>query len=493
MDDENQHQRIFEIIPGALVWLTFVFAIVLSFIRPLWVMVLVIVFDLYWLFRIFYFVFYLLLAWKNYRRDIRTDWFARAVATPGALDIYHVVFLPTFRENLSVIQSTLRELGKSHYPVRKLIVVLAGEEADHDRFAANARAVQEEFGARFGALIVTEHPQDLADEISGKGSNLHYAGPIAKKYLDDAGILYGQVVASAFDVDTLVHPDYFACLSVKFCTEPDAQKSSYQPIALYNNNMWQSAAAVRVASFGTTFWLLSELVRPDRMMTFSSHSMPFQMLVDVGFWQNDVVSEDSRIFIQGLLQYDGAYRVTPIFLPVSMDAVAGDSYVASLRALYRQQRRWAWGVEHFPFLLTEFRKHPRMPRMVKFRHVWHHLEGMYTWATVPVLIFLLGHLPLWVAPRTLREQAFFINTPETLSVIMTVTMVGIFISAALSLLLLPPRPRGSRWHAPLLMIAQWALLPVTFVLFGSLPAIDAQTRLMLGKYLGFNVSQKRKI
>ncbi len=274
---------------------------------------------------------------------------------------------------------------------------------------------------------------------------------------------------------------------------PNARRSSFQPVALYNNNMWQSAAAVRVASFGTTFWLLSELVRPDRMMTFSSHSMPFRMLVDVGFWQKDVVSEDSRIFLQGLLRYDGDYRVEPIFLPVSMDAVSGETYVDSLRALYRQQRRWAWGVEHFPYLMTEFRKHPAMPRLAKFRHLWHHLEGMYTWATVPVLIFILGHLPLWVAPRALRNEAFFINTPETLSVIMTATMVGIFISAILSLLILPPRPHGSRWHAPLLMVAQWVLLPVTFVLFGSFPAIDAQTRLMIGRYLGFTVTKKMRI
>jgi hypothetical protein len=69
----------------------------------------------------------------------------------------------------------------------------------------------------------------------------------------------------------------------------------------------------------------------------------------------------------------------------------------------------------------------------------------------------------------------------------------LFVSAGLALTLLPPIPKHiSRPYAWFIILAQWALLPVTFVLFGALPAIDAQTRLMINKPLGFNVSPKRK-
>ena len=136
----------------------------------------------------------------------------------------------------------------------------------------------------------------------------------------------------------------------------------------------------------------------------------------------------------------------------------------------------------------------QMPLRIKISYLWKQLEGMYTWATAAMLIFIMGRLPFLVAPQAFREIAVFQNTPFTLEWFMRFAMVGVFVSAGLALTLLPPRPAHiPRWQSIIVFFLQWALLPVTFVLFGAFPAIDAQTRLMLGKNLGFNVSPKRNI
>ncbi len=482
--------RKWEIIPGALVWATFALAILGSFFAPTAAIVFIIVFDLYWFFRISYFVVYTLASWKTYRKSLKRDWFADLKKQSDWQRLHHMIFLPTYKETLEIIRDTLHSLAASNYPKEKMIIVLAGEARDHDHFQKNASAVKQEFGKTLKKIIVTEHPKDLPDEIPGKGSNLNYSAGEVKLVLEKEfpDIPAEDIIVSSFDVDTTVHPSYFACLSFLYLTSPNPTHASYQPVVLFSNNIWTSRAPIRIAAFGTIFWLFSELARPERLWTFSSHSMPWKMLLDVGFWQKDIVSEDSRIFLQAFLKYHGDYRVIPMHLPVSMDTVVGATYFDSLKALYKQQRRWAWGVEHFPVMVEAFKADPLIPLNKKIKYLVNQIEGMYTWATAPVLIFILGRLPLWVSGS--EGSALVQAAPFTLQWIMRLAMAGVFISAILSLTLLPPRPKTVKPSVWIVMLLQWTLLPITFTIFGAAPAVDAQTRLMLGKYLGFNVTKK---
>ena len=76
---------------------------------------------------------------------------------------------------------------------------------------------------------------------------------------------------------------------------------------------------------------------------------------------------------------------------------------------------------------------------------------------------------------------------------MTFGSLGLILNAVLMTIILPKKPINKHWLVYPLMVLEWILIPVTMIIFGSIPATDAQTRLMLGgKYrLGFWVSKKK--
>ena len=174
-----------------------------------------------------------------------------------------------------------------------------------------------------------------------------------------------------------------------------------------------------------------------------------------------------------------------------MNTPRSTSYWRSLKGLYLQQRRWAWGAENIPYMISKFWKNKKIALGKKLKYGFNLMEGMYSWATAPILIFILGRLPLYVAGQDFKNKALFANTPFTLEFLMTTAMMGVLFSAILSFFLLPKKPAKLPWWQNFSIIFQWVLLPVTLIIFGAVPAIDAQTRLMLGKKLGFTVSEKK--
>lgn len=490
---ERRWYRALEILPGALVWASLVGVLLIAFWRPLWAILFIIVFDLFWLLRIAYLLVYLLIGYRRYRLAIAVDWRARLMATPGWERLVHLIIIPTYGESLEVLNTTFAALARVDYPRREaLFLVLACEERDRANIEPIARILAERYREAFGELLITFHPDTIPGEIAGKGSNIAWAGRRSQELIDAKGIHYHDILVSSFDADTQPSISYFSYLSVVFLNHPNRLRTSYQPIPLFNNNIWQSPAIMRVLANSTTFWLMTETLRPDRLFTFSSHSMPWQALVDVDFWQNDIVTEDSRIFLQGLIRYDGDYTVTPLYLPLSMDTVLGQTFRQSVVNQYKQIRRWAYGVENFPFMVWNFVGNRRIPLRTKIKYTWNQLEGVYSWATAPIIIFVLSWLPTHLLASSVETTALAQNSPFILSWLVRAAMAGLIVSAIVSTTLLPPRPPGVRRTRFASMLLQWVLFPFAMIAFGSIPAIDAQTRLMFGKYLGFWVTPKAR-
>ena len=239
-----------------------------------------------------------------------------------------------------------------------------------------------------------------------------------------------------------------------------------------------------------TFWQMIQQERPERLSTFSSHSICFKTLFEIGYWQKNMVSEDSRIFWNAFMARNGDYRVIPMSYPISMDASLDQSLWYTIKSIYKQQRRWAWGVENMPYVLFGFIKNKAIPFYEKLRFTGILLEGFWSWSTNPIMIFLLGWLPIIIGGMHFQSSILSHNLPILTRDLMTLAMLGLVTSATISISLLPPRPDGMSWKHTAFMLIQWIFVPITVTIFGAVPALDAQTRLMFGHYMGFWVTPK---
>ena len=415
--------------------------------------------------------------------------------------IWQMVILPFYKESFDIISASIESLINAKWPASqqgggkdKMIIILAYEERAGKEAEENARRVHEKYKDKFAHFINVKHPRDLPGEMAGKGSNIAYAAEEARKrVLNTNNIKYDEVLVSAFDIDTRVYPQYFFCLTWHFLTSENPFRSSFQPVPVYNNNIWDAPAIMRIVATGSAFWHLIESSRRERLRTFSSHSMSFDTLVKVDYWRTDVVNEDSMIFWQCFFHFNGDYQVQPIFIPVSMDTCLAETYIQSFVNQYKQKRRWGYNVEYFPWLFINMIRKKKIPLWTRFIQTYRYVEGNYSWTTGVMIITFFGWFPLIFGDFTgFSRTTMAFTFPSVVRGAMTLALIGLLVQSVISTLLLPKRPGGHSRLKYIFMVAQWVLQPIAGVFFGAIPAIDAQTRLMLGKYMHFFVTSKAR-
>lgn len=490
---ERMIYRAFEILPGALVWITLIGMVLFSWLLPTFAAFFIIIFCTYWLLRTTHFAAHMASAYGKMKKNLNTDWEKKLNELPAAnwREIWHLVIFPAYKEDVRVMRSSFKALADSKYPKDRIIAVLGIEGRAGEAAKEMAKKIEEEFGKKFARFLVTVHPEGIKGEMAGKGSNETWAGKEAQKnIIDPLKIPYQNIIVSCFDADTQVYPQYFGCLTYYYLTKPGAVRSSFQPIPFYFNNILEAPFFSRVVSSSNVFWQMMQQQRPEKLTTYSSHSMSFKALAEMNFWQTNVVSEDAGVFWKAFLFYDGDYQIVPIHYPLSMDSCVSKNTWFTIIGQYKQQRRWAWGSEGIPYLLFGFFKNKKIPFYKKFRYAFLLIESFWAWGTNSLLILFLGWLPLMLGGEEFNTTILSHNLPSITRNLMTLALVGLTACIIVSTLLLRlSRFRFSR-KKMLFMIIQWVFLPVSLVIFGAIPAIEAQTRLMLGKYMGFFPTEK---
>ena len=406
--------------------------------------------------------------------------------------ILHVVIVTAYNESIDVLRPSLTSIKKSTFPSDRTIVVLAYEERGGEEMEKTAKILHQEFKSAFKDFLLVKHPDGLSGEVVGKGPNLTYAGHFVAEYFKKKHLPIDHTIVTTLDSDNHLHPKYLDSVAYEFVVHPNRQRLSYQPVSLFMNNIWDAPAPTRVIAVSNSFFNVISTMRPHILRNFASHSQPLQALEAMDFWSKRTIVEDGHQYWRSLFFFGGDYSVLPIRIPIYQDAVLDETFLKTVKAQFVQVRRWYYGASDVAYVGTrlfckkEERPVPFWQLLPKF---WRLLDGHITLAILAPIVAFGGWVPMLMNLSSRAMVAY--NLPNVVSVVETFASVGLIVTVLVSFRMLPPRPAKYRKGRSVLMLLQWILMPVTSILYQSIAAFYAQTRLMLGRYMEkFDVTKK---
>jgi hypothetical protein len=549
-DDDRYRwlQRLLEIVPGLVSWAIIIGPIWLSFSYPWLVAYFVLSFDFYWLCRALWFAGAVLVAYGRIRRVLAVDWLerCRGVSEPdtrrvellarltqlgrqaprGALGVTagmprresgerraleeelsaldrldglaerpprwdeytHLALIPTYTESLEKLRHTVAALAAAAWPKERKICAIITRETDEEGIA-NVGILREEFGAEFGEFIHILDPLEPGIVI-GKSSAMAWGGRYLYRLLvRQRGMDPSRILVTDLDADYRVHPQYFSYLTYAHLTDANRETQLYQPIPYFHNNIWQAPMLLRLFAAVLTQLQMWRSVLPEKLQSFGSYSTTLKLVHEVGYWATDAIPEDSRFYWKSYFTYGDRFRAVPLFIPIYGDAVRARSYWRSLATQYMQARRWAWGVTDIPYVVQNAFRHTEIPLSSRAWRLLNLLGEHINWAIAPFVVMFGATVPLLINPR-FAETTLGQNLPLYASTMLTIALVALLVLIWIEHRIVPQRPTEWGMLTWLLSYVQWIGLPVVGIFFSNLPALDAQTRLLTGRYLEYRVTEK---
>lgn len=486
---DRQVHRFLEILPGTFSWTLILFPFWGSFIIPHYVAYFIILFIVFWFYKSAILALTAIVSHLKMRAGEKYDWAADIKSLPEVKKVHHLILIPTYMEPLATIERGVESVRVQTFDKKQISVCVAFEKREGREAQKKADYLKKKFGKTFANIIFTYHP-DIAHEVKGKSSNQAYAIKIAKKLLVDKqkrNIDY--VTVTSKDADGVFSENYLACLTYKFLTIENRHLHFWQPIVLFYTNIWRVPAPIRVISSLSSVYQTAQNSRTDRLVNYSIYSTSLKLLHDVGYWDVDVIPEDYRIFFKAFFAKDGHVDVDPIFLPAYADAAESTTYFKSLLNLYEQEKRWAWGVSDDAYFIKKWLTYTHIPFWKRTVRVFKVLEDHFLWPVHWFAITLGATIPVLLNPafaQTVMGQ----NLPRISFGILTSCWVFMAVILIIDFRQRPKRPGKIGLIKKIVTPLEFVMMPVVTLLFTTLPGIDAHTRLMLGKYLEYRVTEK---
>lgn len=482
--------RALEILPGLVSWNLILLPYWGIFVFPVFVAYFILFFNIYWFYQSLQIAISSIVSHTKIQAAKKYNWMEDVKGFPDWKKIIHVIIIPTYNEPLHILERTFDSLSQQTFPTSQIIPVLAmeGKETKQER-EHKVQEIKKKFGEVFKEIIVTVH--ELAPgEVAGKASNERYAAIwIKKNYINKNNIDINYVTMTSCDADHVFHPKHYACFTYKYLDNPNRFRLFWQPSVMFYNNIWEIPAITRVPNTLMTIWNLSLLPRRDRLFNTQNYSLSFKLLDEVDYWDADKIPEDWGIFFKAFYKKGGRIEVEPIYLPLLADAAQSTSFWKTLKNQYQQIQRWAWGVSDDPWIIKSYFLAKDIPFWDKTTRLLQVTWSHFSWPVNWFIITLGLTVPTLLNPAFGRTALGY-TVPKLSSFILTVALTFLVIMIIIDNIQKPPRPKKIRLWRVLLTPFEFVLMPIAGFFFSALPGLDAHTRLMLGKYIEYKVTEK---
>jgi len=436
----------------------------------------------------------------EYKRHLagKTDWIAgeddagEFGFAPSA--VRHVIIIPNYKEPDDILRRTLDGLALQHRANERIIPVLGMEEREPDA-RAKGKALADEYADKFLRVLVTVHPGNIPGDEPGKSSNEAWAAKQARAELDTMGLTVETTTITSCDADSVMHPSYFAAVAGMFAHAENRHTTFWQAPLFYYNNIWQVPAPIRFTTWLSHAVQLAELAMPFyEPLPISTYTLSMKLAERCGWWDPSVIPEDWHEYLNCMFESGEEISTVPVFLPTMADATDGDTWREAMSNRFHQVKRHAWGAEDVGFIFGQFTDRPnslRASTAFRFGQVLHdHVLRVATWFVLMSVYALTAYYTKmhWY---DLGWHAGIAANLVVIRVMFAISGVAMAASIVFELWRCPPPDGVSRVKTALEIGALWVMMPVLGFYLGTLPALEAQTRLLFGIPLGYRVTPKR--
>ncbi len=326
-------------------------------------------------------------------------------------------------------------------------------------------------------------------EAVGKSANMAWAGREVTKQVNLLGWNKKRVTLTSCDADSKLPAEYFSYQTYLFSTIADSEYKYFNGALVLYNNIWRLPFYARVKNSMSSIYNVGRLIRTDKLVPFSTYTTTLWLIEEIGYWTPWVTPEDFHMFFKGLFKYPEKVQTIPMFIKIMSDAAEGESHWQTIRNNYLQERRWQWGISDDGWVLKNLFSTPIRKLRPRMIYMSVHTIFDHIFGPVGSLMILVGGN----IPALIRPEfaftVFGANLPRVSSSIIQLTIFCMIPVIILDIFLKPNTSNNVITRIKHLF--EWIVQPFVGFLLTVLPGLEAHTRLIFGKYLEYYVTKKK--